>query len=84
MTEPRVITQEEYIEKYKDVKLKFDYYYKYTFYYEGVAEDGTQIGARFGGCHEEIYRSEYFATQSLANLIDQGAELCGLSIKKPV
>lgn len=72
------MTHEEIIEKYKDVRLKFDYYSKYSFYYEGYAADGTHIGVCFGGTHDEIYRSEYFATQSLGNLIDQGAKLCGL------
>lgn len=71
------MTQEEIIEKYKDVKLKFDYFYKFIFYYEGFAEDGMRISVGIAGDRKEIYRLEFFtAVQTLANLIDQGAELC--------
>ena len=50
------MTQEEIIEKYKDVELKFDYFYKFIFYYEGFAEDGMRISVGIAGDRKEIYR----------------------------
>ena len=46
----------EIIRKYGDVKLKFKYYYKYSFYYEGKAPDGAVVCASYGGDSEDIYK----------------------------
>lgn len=74
------IAHEEIIEKYGDVELKFDYFYKFIFYYEGFAEDGTRISVAIAGDRKEVYRLEFFtAAQTLASLIAQGGELCDVS-----
>lgn len=54
------LTQEEVIEKFGDVKMKFDHYYKYTFYFIGE-KDGYVFEGSFGGDSGEIYRSEVSA-----------------------
>lgn len=77
------MTHEEIIDKYKDVDLNFDYYYKYTFYFSGIDEDGTLIAAVLGGCHYDIHGAEFLTTQSLASLVDQGTDLCDLRVSKP-
>lgn len=50
------MTKEEIISKYGDVQLTFASYYKYSFAYEGKAEDGSVISASVGGNSDEIYR----------------------------
>lgn len=37
------ISNKEFYEKYKDVKVKFKEYYKMTFEFEGTLEDGKRI-----------------------------------------
>jgi len=44
------------IEKYFDVPLKFSSYYKYEFTFSGTAKDGATIFAIYGGDHNNIYR----------------------------
>lgn len=77
------MTREEIIEKYKDVKLKFDYYYKCLFHYSGVAEDGTSINGSFGGSSYDIYDAEFLSVESLENLVNECEEVYDLSVKKP-
>ena len=43
------MTIEELIEKYGDVELKFDSYYKYKFTFSGKAPDGKIISWSYGG-----------------------------------
>lgn len=49
------MTFEEFEEKYSSVVLKFNYYYKYVFYYTGIAEDDTRITCGWGGSVDDIY-----------------------------
>lgn len=51
------MTKDEVINKFSEVELSFDYYYKYSFTFVG-SKDGFKISASFGGNHEEIYKSE--------------------------
>jgi hypothetical protein len=46
---------EQIKEKYGNVKLKFNGYYKYSFSFTGETEDGEQIYASIGGNADEIY-----------------------------
>lgn len=77
------MTRVEIIDRYFDVDLKFDYYCNYTFYYEGVAEDGSIISAIFGGDPDGIRGAEFSPVESLAGLLNEGAYLYDLSVKKP-
>ena len=65
------MTQEQIIEKYGDVVLDLIFYYKYVFYYRGIAEDGITICADFGGDSDDIYRAEFTSKQTLSSLILQ-------------
>ena len=49
------MTIEEFIAKYGDVKVKFAYYYKYTFTYAGTCKDGNAIYVDVGGDSDDIY-----------------------------
>ena len=49
------ITKKEFIEKYGDIKLRFSYYYKYTFHF--VSEDIKGLIGYIGGCSDDIYRT---------------------------
>ena len=52
------MTREEFLEKYGEVEVKFDKYYKYSFTYTGVVDDeeGILIEVSFGGDAGDIYR----------------------------
>lgn len=50
------MTKEEVQEKFKDVKIKFTHYYKYSFTFEGMSEDGYKIVCSYGGNTDDIYR----------------------------
>lgn len=52
------MTEEEFIEKYGDVKVKFSSYWKYTFNYTGSLPDGCKISVGYGGNADDIYRYE--------------------------
>ena len=45
-------------EKYGDVKLNFNGYYKYSFSFTGKTEDGEEIYASIGGNADDIYKLE--------------------------
>jgi len=49
------MTNEEFTTKYKDVEVAFNSYYKYDFTFKGIAPDGVEIVATFGG-QDDIYR----------------------------
>ena len=51
------MTEKEAIEKFKNVALTFDFYYKYSFTFSGEL-DGYKISASFGGNGDDIYRTE--------------------------
>lgn len=51
-----MITREEAEKLYNEVDVKFTNYYKYSFTFEGEANDGSKITTTFGGRAEDIYR----------------------------
>lgn len=59
-----MITIEQAISKYGEVKLKFSSYYKYSFMFQGRASDGALICANFGGNSDDIYRYEVDADKT--------------------
>ena len=50
------MTKQEFIDMYRDDIVKFHTYYKYTFTYRGVLENGDVITVSVGGGADEIYR----------------------------
>ena len=52
------MTRSEFYEKYGNVEVTFTRYYKYSFFYEGVTEEGYRVVAQYGGDSSEIYRCE--------------------------
>ena len=52
------MTREEVLELYGEIPLPFSYYYKYLYYYKGIAPDGAVIYAGIGGDASDIYRYE--------------------------
>ena len=53
------LTEEEFIDKYSEVEVTFDSYYKYAFTYVGYTEpDGLQVEVSYGGDSSQIYRFE--------------------------
>ena len=50
------MTKDEFIEKYGDVEVSFSSYYKFTFTYEAILEDGSIVFVDFGATSEAIYR----------------------------
>jgi len=50
--------KEEILKQYGEVKLKFSSYYKFTFIFHGVSEDGITIVANIGGDSDDIYRMD--------------------------
>jgi len=47
---------EEFCDKYGDIKVKFDSYYKFVFGFKGITKDGEEIVCYVGGNSEDIYR----------------------------
>lgn len=52
-----MLTREEFLEKYGNVEVKFDYYYKYEFMFVGEV-NGTPIKVGIGGTADDIYRMD--------------------------
>lgn len=52
------MTRREFYEKYGDVRVKFDNYYKYTFTFTATLPDGKSLTCGYGGNSDEIYRYE--------------------------
>lgn len=55
------MTREEFHEKYGEVKMKFESYYKYTFTFQSTMPDGKIISCCVGGDGDGIYRFEVAA-----------------------
>ena len=69
------MTKNEFMDKYNDVEFIFSRYYKYTFTFEGVTEDGKTVILSCGGGSSEIYRYEVVAGQQMiVKVVDA---LCG-------
>jgi len=56
------MTKQEALEFFQGVELKFVFFFKYCFYYEGE-KDGIPINVVFGGDSNDIYRTEYEAIE---------------------
>jgi len=52
------MTKDEFYKKYGQVKVKFSYYYKFTFTFEGELPDGERVVVESGGCSDDIYKFE--------------------------
>lgn len=50
-----MMTKEQMLEKYGEVEVSFDSYYKYTFYFTGEHE-GKTIDVSVGGDSDDIYK----------------------------
>lgn len=50
--------RKEFIKKYGEVEVTFSHYYKYTFTFTGVLENGSIISVDIGGNADDIYREE--------------------------
>lgn len=50
------ITKKQFIEKYGEIKVKFESYYKYTFTYSATLPDGKIISVGYGGNSDDIYK----------------------------
>ena len=50
------LTEEQFVEKYGDAKVKFSSYYKYTFTFVGQLEDGSIITLSVGGGGDDVYK----------------------------
>lgn len=58
------MNKEEFLSKYLIQKVKFEGYYKYTFYFVGKAESGEEITIWIGGDTESIYRLDIDADET--------------------
>lgn len=72
------ITIDEVVKRYKDTELKFSSYYKFSFTFIGVAEDGVKIVATIGGDSSNIYREEIFnnETRKLGDIVSDWSYVC--------
>jgi len=59
------VTQTEFNKLYGDVEVEFVSYYKYSFTFSGVADDGTRIVVSVGGCADDIYKMDVTAGEKV-------------------
>ena len=59
------MTSKEFFEKYGEVKVKFDHYYKYTFHYVADLPDGSKLTCAYGGDSDDIYRFDVEANKEI-------------------
>lgn len=52
------MSKTDFMAKYGHVKVKFGYYYKYRFSFEGPCDNGDMIYVDIGGDGDDIYRRE--------------------------
>lgn len=50
------MTKEEVLEKYGDVPLIFDHYYKFVFTFAALVAEGTVLRVSVGGGSDDIYK----------------------------
>ena len=53
--ETHILTEEEFLEQFGNVKVMFSEYYKYTFIYTGKVDD-KKIIVKIGGVPDDIYK----------------------------
>ena len=56
-----MLTREELDIKYGNVKVRFYRYYKYSFFFKGITDNGEDIFCSVGGDANDIYRFEMIA-----------------------
>ena len=64
MSEPKEMTQQEFIDKYGDETVTLSFYHKYWFYYTSTLRDGRKLTVGVGGDSDEIYRFEAHSGES--------------------
>lgn len=64
------MTKEEFMAKYGDIEVKFSSYYKFSFVFSGVLDNGNKISVEVGGNSDDIYRLEVVANlpETIASL----------------
>ena len=64
------MTRAEFYAKYGNIKVQFSSYYKYTFNFAAIMEDGGRILVGYGGNHDAIYkfRVEPESTMTISDL----------------
>ena len=55
-TENITLTKEEFLERYGNILVKFESYYKYEFVFSAKLADNTKIEIIVGGTPEKIYK----------------------------
>lgn len=64
MSDRKVMTRQEFYEKYGNVEVRFSSYYKYTFTYAADLPDGKHLTCGCGGNADDIYRLSVYADDS--------------------
>lgn len=59
------MTKEEVDNKFKDLKLRFEHYYKHLFTFIGISEDGYTINASYGKDASDIYTYSISANEKI-------------------
>lgn len=57
------LTKNEMLQKYGDVELKFNYYYKFVFIFVADLGDNKKISVNVGGSSDEIYKLDVDAEE---------------------
>lgn len=57
------MTMKEFLDEYGNEKVSFLFYYKYSFTFQGVAEDCTEITITVGGSTDDIYKFDVKARE---------------------
>lgn len=55
------MTKEEFLQKYGDVEVIFEHYYKYTFSFSATLPDGSKLSVDIGGVVSDIYKKDICA-----------------------
>ncbi len=49
------MTEKEFLEKYGEVEVMFESYYKFTFNFGGLTNEGANLTVYVGGDYDQIY-----------------------------
>jgi hypothetical protein len=75
------MTKDEFITKYRDVKVTFASYYKYTFNFIATLPNGDKLVVSAGGDADDIYRWEVTTDPEPVILLDP---YCGSVVRDGV
>ncbi len=80
------LTYSELTEKYGDVELKFESYYKYSFTYRGQTKEDSQLSAYVEGNRDSIYRLTLHDIMLFKELPEHNlvVKINGLTVFRPV